>query len=107
MGVWQTTLTRKVREGLPEEVVAGPSQVRSCELCEPLGKGSYEEGTSSTKVLRLWPSNIPLYAYTTSSSSPLSMDISVASILGCCKCAAVNIGVHASFWIRFSPGVTG
>ena len=61
---------RKVREGLPEEAVAEPSQVRSCELCEPLGKGSHEEGTLSTKVLRLWLSNIPLYAYTASLSSP-------------------------------------
>ena len=47
-------------------------------------------------------SNSPLYTCTTSSISiPLSMGISVGSVLAVVNSAAMNIGVHLSFQIMF------
>jgi len=47
-------------------------------------------------------SNSALYTWTESSLPiPLSMDISVASVLAVVNSAAVNIGVHLSFQIMF------
>ena len=54
----------------------------------------------------LWLSNIPFYVCTTSSLSiHLSMDTRLPPSPGYCNSAAMNTGVHASFWIMVSQGV--
>ena len=53
----------------------------------------------------LWPSSIPLYICTTSLSSPVDGRLGCFHALTVMNSTAVNIGVHVSLQIIFSPDV--